>query len=222
MPSALQLLDQLAFAAEHARFVSAGWHVILAAIAVAIAMRWRPSGRVAGLALAATCASVALVSARFGGPFNALVFGALAATFIALSMRDAAPVTPRRSIAGVAALALGVLYPHFSGWPVGVVPCATLYVIGGATLSGLAPRGAAFRWVVALAALFYGAIGVLVLRVWVDAGLVIVHAMCIRDAHAYSRAPHRARPRGLPDRSDFDAALVVGAKSDDDRADRSA
>ena len=212
MPSSAQMLDQLALAAAQARLVSIAWHVVIVAVLVAISMGWKPSGRVAGALGAASCVSVGVVSALCKNPFNAVVFGALAAVLVATSIRDRAPVIRRFSIAGIAALAFGAMYPHFTGWPVGVVPCATLYVLGGATLSGFAPGGASFRWAVAIATLFYGAFGVLVLHVWIDAGLIIVHAMCIREAHAYSRVLRRAGARGLP---------AVHAKFDGKHANRS-
>ena len=135
----------------------------------------------------------------------------------------------RWSPVGVASLAFGFFYPHFVAWPallyaspLGVVPCATLYAIGGATLSGFAPRGAAYRWVIGLAALFYGAVGVFKLGVWIDFGLVVVHAMCIHDAHASLLHSHRARPRGLSGGQVRGAAVGVRAKFDHERANRSA
>ena len=228
MPSSAQMLDQLAHAVARARPISMGWHLVLAVVLVAMSAGWIPSGRAAGAMLAALCASVAVVSMTSGNPFNAIVFGALAAAFIATSWGDRSPVAPHATVVSAAALVLGWTYPHFADFPVwlwaspvGVVPCATLYVLGGATLSGFGPRSAAVRWIVAIAALFYGAVGLFVLRVWIDAGLLLVHAACIREAHAYSRALHRARDRGLRRRQDVDAAGGLRAKFDDQRANRS-
>lgn len=228
MPSSAQLLDQLANAAARAALVSMGWHAVLGAVLVAISMGWRPSGRVAGVVLAASCVSVAVVAA-FGNPFNAMVFGALALVLAATSLRDRTAVSLRFSIAGAAALAFGWIYPHFVAFPanlyaapVGVVPCATLYVVVGATLSGFAPRGLAFRRIVGLAALVYGVFGVFVLHVWIDLGLVVAHVLCIRSSHAIPPPLHRDVPRCVPGRKDVGPALGVGAKYDHQRANRSA
>jgi hypothetical protein len=130
--------------------------------------------------------SVALVSASFGSPFNAVAFGALAGALAIVARRSSSrPVHrgPRAlAAAGMAMIALGWVYPHFLATPafvylyaapLGVVPCATLYAVIGFALLGNGCGRPSYGYLLAAAGLFYGIIGVAQLGVWLDAGLIV-------------------------------------------------
>jgi len=186
MPSAADLLAQLTRAAHEALAVAALWHLLVGAVVVLFVLGWRPTQRLGLWLAAAPLGSVAIVSVWVGNPFNAATFAALATTLLLLARHAPLESLERSSTpvvaVGACMIAFGWFYPHFLddsslvtyawGAPVGVVPCATLYVVLGFALlvRGFSHRTAAI--VVAAAGLLYGTIGVVVLRVAIDVGLI--------------------------------------------------
>jgi hypothetical protein len=201
MPDPAEILADLSTAANGAIAVAVTWHVLMAAVGVALALGWRPSQRRAGQLLAAPLASVALVALAVKNPFNAVVFASLAIAQFALARRGSiepvrlGPVTA--TAIGLMMLGLGWIYPHFLGdqgsWlyfcaaPLGVVPCATLYAVVGFALLGATRRAASN--VLASAGLFFGIFGVARLGVRLDLGLMIGSAAlaALRHPRCYSR-----------------------------------
>jgi len=185
MPNPSEILADLSAAANGAIAVAALWHLVLAAVAIALGLGWRPSQRQAGQLMAVPLASVALVGLVFENPFNAGVFGGLAVAQLVLARRGSRePV--RIGPVSVTAIALLMLilgwsYPHFLGdqrsWlyffaaPLGVVPCATLYTVVGFALLGATSRAASN--VLAGAGIFFGLFGMARLGVRLDLGLVL-------------------------------------------------
>lgn len=185
MPEPDSVLAGLTAIAREAWPVAAAWHLIIAAVGVAVALGWRPSRRAAGALFAIPLLSVAGFAAGYGNPFNSTVFalGALGLLGLAARLpRDPARRAPLLfSILGAGLLAFGWLYPHFLGdrspvaylyaAPMGLLPCPTLSAVIGLALlaDGLRARG----WSSLLAALglFYGLFGALRLGVWIDLAL---------------------------------------------------
>lgn len=185
MPTTTGILEMLTLAANEAMGVAILWHILLAAIAIALAAGWRPSIAAAMALPASMFASVAAVALATGNPFNAILYGVLAlvVAFVFGIRGSRRPVTRGpawMTVLGVALIAVGWIYPHFLergfGWyliaaPVGVVPCPTLYAVVGFTLlaGGFEHRG----WMLTLAAiaLVYAVTGVWLLRVYLDVGL---------------------------------------------------
>jgi hypothetical protein len=185
MPNPSEILADLGAAANGAIAVAALWHVVMAAVAIALGLGWRPSQRLAGQLIAVPLASVALVGIAFENPFNAGVFAGLAAAQFVLARRGS---TEPVRIGPVSATAIALLmlilgwgYPHFLGdqssWlyffaaPLGVVPCATLYAVIGLALLGATSRAASN--VLSGAGIFFGLFGTARLGVWLDLGLVL-------------------------------------------------
>ena len=185
MPAPAGILEQLANAANDYRAIAIVWHVAVALATGMLARGWRPSQRALGAWLVLPLASVVLVSAAIGNPFNAVV---LSATAVALAL-VATGMPPSRvqrgalwsTLTGVALVGLGLVYPHFLrgpspfaylvAAPFGIVPCPTLAFAVGVTLAagGLGSR----LWcaVLGAVALFYGLFGALVLGVRLDFAL---------------------------------------------------
>jgi hypothetical protein len=183
MPDSDSILAGLTALANEWKMVAIAWHAVIAAFAIALGLgaSSRTTEVVAGLLLL----SVSVLASLGGNPFNAAAFGALVvvALFSAVHANRYHGVSTRRFQAvGWLLVAFGLLYPEFvsvRSWagyvyaaPVGVVPCPTLAVITGFALiqGGLSSTGATL--VIALADLFYGVVGVLLLRVPIDAALV--------------------------------------------------
>jgi hypothetical protein len=187
MPDAAEILAGLAELAEQSMMVAMLWHVLIAGAVLALARGWRPQADVAATLLASLPASAATLALLQGNWFNGTVLGTTAIALLVLSTRLGwAPVrggAPLNRSVGVALVVFGYLYPHFLEsmsplWylvaaPLGVVPCPTLAVLIGFTL--LEARGFSRGWivVVATAGLFYGAVGVVRLGVWLDLPLLL-------------------------------------------------
>lgn len=185
------------------------WHVVLACAVLALILRFRPSRRFAGVALAAPLASVSVAAWTYGNPFNGLVMALLAVILAGIGASLApTPVTPGprwQRAAGAAMIAFGWGYPHFlapgTTWaylvaaPVGLVPCPTLSVVVGFALLGRGLRSRAWAGVLAGAALFYGIFGMLRLGVWLDVGLL---AGAVALAVVALRRPARRGAGGQP------------------------
>lgn len=217
MPTPADILAGLTAIARSGVAIAIAWHVVIAAAIAALVAGWRPSQRVARVALAAPLVSVAAFALAFDNPFNATVFAAGAAGLAVLGGAARSQRVVRggalASIVGVASIAFGAFYPHFLevspvayaySAPVGLVPCPTLALAVGLALlgNGLGSRA----WALLLAALgvLYGLFGVLRLGVYLDAGLVVgagalaVHALRAHLAAgpAHVRVARTAAPRG--------------------------
>jgi len=187
MPSADVILESATDIANRWRLVAMSWHAVLALAAIALMSGRRPSQRAAGEFLVAPIASVAIIAALAGNPFNAIVF-AMLATVLVSSVRslpeqqvqiEAAPW----AAAGVVFMGFGWIYPHFvqtTHWteyayaaPLGLVPCPTLAFVIGASL--FMPLSASRAWTLTLVAagLLYGVIGTFGLGVSLDYGLML-------------------------------------------------
>lgn len=205
MPTTTQILDMLTAAANQAMLIAIAWHVALALILVLVVAGRHPSNGAAMSLSAALLASVAAVAFATGNPFNAIVYAMLA--LVAVGFAISVPRRPLRpgpdwmSALGVVMMAVGWTYPHFLDGspalyliaaPLGVVPCATLYMVVGISLvgGGLAHRG----WMLTFAALalVYGVTGVAILGVYLDIGLIAGAAGLI--VAAIRHRPPRARP----------------------------
>jgi hypothetical protein len=190
MPPPEVILDGLTTIANDWRWLAIAWHVFAAALLLQFLAGWRPSVRMVTALLIAPIASVSLVSGFSHMAFNAAAFAALCAALIASVRRfGGEPVKPAGSVRialSTACLLLGWAYPHFvvaQSWvtyiyaaPVGLVPCPTLLVVIGITLT-LPGLGSRF-WAIALTAagLAYGLIGVFRLGVMLDWGLILASA----------------------------------------------
>jgi hypothetical protein len=185
MPAPADILALLFASAQRALPVAVAWHVLGLAALVALARGWRPSTRLVGRLLGLPFLSVGGVSLATGNAFNGIVFTA-AGLVLALLGWSASPERVRGRPAAAAALgipllAAGWFYPHFLpdlhpaaylvAAPVGVVPCATLYVVVGLALV-CRITGRAATGLLAMLALIYGLMGVAVLGVWLDVGLL--------------------------------------------------
>ena len=185
MPTTNQILAGLTAISNDAIVAALLWHVVIAIVVLWIASGWRPTSRVATAMLAAPLLSVAVLAFAYGNPFNGLVFAATAAVLLACSITaEAVRVAPGPAWAamlGGAMIAFAWMYPHFLqpsspyvylyAAPVGLVPCPSLALaVGFALLGGGVDRRAA--GVLALLGIAYGLLGVALLGVTLDVGLL--------------------------------------------------
>lgn len=198
MPSPNEILAGLTALANDAVGLAILWHVLLAAALLSLSLDWKPTDRVAPGLLALPLASVALLAAISGNPFNAVMFGLATGAALALT---AAPERAMRGpgwsmFVGYALLAFAWLYPHFVAGgpfvylyasPLGVVPCPTLAMVIGLTMLGGGFGSRAWSYTLAGFGLFYGVFGVARLGVALDLPLIagaVALAVAVSPRHA--------------------------------------
>lgn len=181
MPDRDTILLGLSLIANRMSAVAVLWHVVLAALGLALWLGVRPSGRALALGVSAVLASVTLCALLFANPFNALVLGASALALAAVATRasNGAPpaAAPWTRTLGALLLLFGWIYPHFLegsrlaylyAAPLGTLPCPTLSASVGVALLGSGLAGRAWSRLLAAVAAFYGLFGALRLGVTID------------------------------------------------------
>ena len=208
MPSAAEILQQLAAIAAGWRPLAVAWHIYFGVIAIGLIIGARPSRRLMGALLALPLLSVGLLAWNAGNPFNGSVFTIASVVFIGFARAlPTGPVTiapPRAMVTGFLIAAFGWAYPHFLGdttspfeyayaAPTGLIPCPTIAMLIGITLivEGLGSRA----WSIALAilGLAYGVIGGAILGVMID-WLLVLGALALLIA---ARLERHGRSRRL-------------------------
>jgi hypothetical protein len=196
MPEPSAILEGLRIVSNRFAFLAIGWHVVLVAVFILLLAGWRPSRRLAAVALALPLLSVAVMAFSGGNPFNGLMFIILAVVLGLLGAK-----LPRETsvsakgwvlAAGAIMAAFGFLYPHFLegyAWtrylyaaPTGLIPCPTLSVVVGLALLGRGFGGRAYAIVLAAFGLFYGLFGVFRLGVTIDSVLFLGAAALLIQA----------------------------------------
>jgi hypothetical protein len=218
MPSPDVILSGLAAIANDWRGLAIGWHLWLAVLVGLFTGGWRPSVRTAGSLLVAPLVSVAVLAWFSGNPFNGLVIAAVAGALSVALLRisndpvrfaSAAWIAP-----GGALIVLGVTYPHFLqaefpavyliAAPFGLLPCPTLAVVIGSTLTFANLRTRLWSMTLLLAGLLYGTIGVFRLGVQLDwalfVGVILLGAKVANDRTPWRavRATRSEHVRALP------------------------
>lgn len=210
MPTAASILAEAFEIANERRLIAELWHVFAAVVLLALLVGWRPGRRLLASALVLPVASVSLIAWASGNPFNGLtcaVLASLLAVFICRVNGGERLQVASVPFAGAGAglVALGLVYPHFlrtDAWlsylyaaPVGLLPCPTLMVVIGTTLAFRNLASPGWRIVLAAAALFYGALGVFRLDVWLDWPLLASGAVLVAQAAHSLRPPVASRGR---------------------------
>ncbi|HSG65340.1 MAG TPA: hypothetical protein VLD39_10080 [Gammaproteobacteria bacterium] len=187
MPSAVEIVQQLAEIASGWRALAVFWHIYFGSI-VWLLVRARPSRRTMGVLLALPLLSVSSLAWKVGNPFNGSVFllAAVALSVIALKL-PLSPLTiaPRWITAmGVLMAGFGWAYPHFLddtastltyvyAAPTGLIPCPTLAMLIGLTLIVDGLRSRAWSTLLVTLGLTYGVVGGAILEVAIDWLLVL-------------------------------------------------
>lgn len=208
MPPAEVILQATSTMARELVGVAIAWHVVLLVIGFAIAIRRESSHRIVHVGMVALALSVAVSALAYGNPFNAASFGLLALGIAfagARPHRTDAPLPVLVLLVGVGAFVYGWTYSHFAAgswhqlaWasPIGIVPCPTLAILGGAAI---VTGGFGSRWLLGILAAwttFYATYGTLVLGVWLDLGLfVIALTLAMLGLHHYRGLFVHRRPR---------------------------
>jgi hypothetical protein len=187
MPSPEQILAGLAGIANDYSYLAIIWHLVILTFIVFLLTGRRPPKRYTAMFLTLPFISVGLMAILSGNPFNAIVFFALSIILILYSLKlPLEKIDIKLNFAGIMGIfmiAFGWVYPHFVedatllkylyASPMGLIPCPTLSLVIGFLLlfQGFSSR----RWVLILSVmgLYYGLTGMLHLKVYLDAGLVI-------------------------------------------------
>lgn len=182
MPTPAEILQGLAAIANGRTSLAILWHIILAAVVVAVLIGWRPLRRIGAVAVGLPLLSVAALARGAGNPFNALVFLLFAILLIVLGLGlppiPTAPASIWARVAGAALIAFGWVYPHFlegGSWlkylyaaPTGLIPCPTLSGLVGFTLLAAGFSSRAYALALGFLGMFYGAFGAFRLGVRID------------------------------------------------------
>jgi hypothetical protein len=187
MPDPAEILAGLSLIANRYVVVAVGFHVGIAALAVAAWRGWRPSNHLMAGLLVLPLVPVAAFAAVTGNPFNASVFTALVLALALVARRLGSGAVRRgpvwSTVVGLVMVVFGAVYPHFVAAasvltylyaaPIGLVPCPTLSFVIGSTL--ILDRMGSRVWslILAFAGLFYGVFGLLRLGVWMDTVLIL-------------------------------------------------
>jgi hypothetical protein len=204
MPLSTRILDQLATTTNELTFIAIGWHLAIAAVAIALFAGWKPSTRHTALLLILPILSVATISTAYSSWFNAISF-TLLALLLTIGLDDAElrwrlHGPPWSKVLGTALIGYGFCYPHFvaGAWyralyaaPLGVVPCPTLAVVVGFMLLGRANGSRTIPTLLAVWTTFYALFGIAVLGVVLDAGLLVA----VIGVSVLAVQNHRALPR---------------------------
>jgi hypothetical protein len=204
MPSPDSILASATAIANDWRLLAIGWHALFAVLLAALLAGWRPPARRLAALLSMPFVSVSALAWISGNPFNGAVFAVLAGVLFGTSRQvTATPVAPPTRgwlMTGAALIAFGWLYPHFlvtSSWlayayaaPLGLLPCPTLTLVIGVALISDGLRTTRWSMAVAVVGLLYGVIGLFVLGVTLDAGL-LAGASILATAIAHDRSTRR-------------------------------
>lgn len=182
MPTSEAILVELKTIANDWQLLSALWHAYFAALILALILRFRPTKRAAGLALALPVLSVSILAWVYANFFNGAIFALLGIVLIAVGARlgcEAVEIAPPwLTVVGALMLGFGWTYPHFLenataidylyAAPAALIPCPTLSIVIGFTLILGGFRSRLWCLVVAMAGIFYGAYGAARLGVTID------------------------------------------------------
>jgi hypothetical protein len=122
-----------------------------------------------------------------GNPFNGTTFAVLSMSLAAVAWRlpaERVRIAKWSSVAlGAVLVVFGWVYPHFveaQSWtslavaaPLGLVPCPTLSVIIGLTMTFDLLRSKGWSWILSAFGIAYGLVGVLMLGVRIDVVLLL-------------------------------------------------
>ena len=200
MPTAGSILTSMAEIANELTVIAVAWHGVVAAVLTARLAGWHPSYRLLARLQVLTMTSVSVSAWIVGNPFNGMTFAVLALLLVTVTRRlpgDRVQLAPWSSAAaGTALVGLGLVYPHFlraDSWiaylyasPFALIPCPTLMVAIGTTFLFRTVGSMWWRTVLAIAGVFYGAVGVFTLHVWIDwpllASALVLGAHVVRHA----------------------------------------
>jgi hypothetical protein len=185
VPSSSEILEGIAELSNSFIWLAIFWHLLV--FTVLARKGWRPRQRMAAQLLLLPLLSVSILAWLQGNPFNGLMFLILILILGLISFQLAhRPVSLTRKWTfpvGICSVLYALVYPHFlatdSHWlyliaaPMGVIPCPTLSLVLGFSLLFSGFHSRAWQSVLAAAGLFYALFGVLVLRVWLDLGLLV-------------------------------------------------
>jgi len=164
-----------------------GWHVYVALLGLGAWSGLRPTRSTAGLLITLPLLSVSALAGVSGNPFNAVMFALLWLALLLLIRQHGSTVAtiaaPPYLAVGLTMVGFGWAYPHFLALPataaylyaapLGLIPCPTLAMVTGAALvvDLFGSRNAG--WILVVANLFYGMVGLVQLRVSIDAWLLL-------------------------------------------------
>jgi hypothetical protein len=202
MPTPEEILNGLAGIANDYTIVAIIWHLVLLLFIILLFIGKRPQKKYTGIFLTLPFISVGIIALLAGNPFNAVVFLVLSFILLLYALKLPAENIELKlnlsGIFGIIMVAFAWVYPHFFEYeslikylyasPIGLIPCPTLILVIGFTLlfQGIGSR----RWILVLTliGLYYGITGLISLKVWIDAGLVL--GALVLGSNLFRQLPH--------------------------------
>jgi hypothetical protein len=182
MPTPEEILAGLSAIANAWRLLSVLWHGYFTVLVLGLVLGVRPTRRVAGVLLAFPLLSVSILAWVHANPFNGAFFALTGIALLAIAARLApedVKVAPRwLTVLGASMIGFGWVYPHFLdnatpiaylyAAPTGLIPCPTLSIVIGFTLTLGGLRSRPWCLVLTTVGLFYGVFGAGWLGVRID------------------------------------------------------
>ena len=200
LPAPEAVLEGLTRIARETTLLASAWHVVLAAVLVALSCGYRPNSRFAGLLVALPVASASVVAWLYANAFNAVVLGvgalAVAASALGLPTKRAHAGSTVARVAGLSLVGFGWFYPHFLqpdaglallyAAPIGALPCPTLAVVVGLAYWAEGFEARLWSSILGGLGLFYGIVGTIWLGVTIDTFLTLGALMLLGCAWSRS------------------------------------
>lgn len=201
MPTKEEILAGLTRIANEYSNVAIAWHVIIILIIAALFSWWRPANSFMILLLSSLLMSVSIFAALQGNRFNAVVFAFLVIiSMYSVIKSGEGTIRGDRSwpdIAGLILIVFGLVYPEFIDTasaldytylaPTGLIPCPTLCILIGFALLYKGFRAPNWSLIMSIAGIFYGAIGVFYLEMYIDWFLVAGSIVLLLNTFLLSR-----------------------------------
>ncbi len=198
MPAAGEIIDNLTRIAAQWHFLAVFWHAYFGLLIIILLAGYRLPARVAAVALTLPVLSAGILAWLTSSPFNGVVFVLLTAVLLSLSFflvnGKTRVVRGWRFAAGTLLIVFGWVYPHFTpgdsvhaflySSPLGLIPCPTLAVVAGFSLTLGALGSIAWAVITGVTGIFYGVIGAVYLGIHIDWILLFggVAVLFARDA----------------------------------------
>ncbi|MDI5920105.1 hypothetical protein QLQ86_04800 [Halomonas sp. LR5S13] len=210
MPTSEEVLSGLKVIANDWHLLSVMWHAYFAVLVLGLILGVRPTRRVMGVLLALPLFSVSILAWGHSNPFNGISFALAGIALLAVAFRlggnpvEVAP--PWLTVLGALMIGFGWVYPHFLepaspvqylyAAPTGLIPCPTLSIVIGVTLTLGGLRSRPWCLVLATMGLFYGVLGAIWLGVSMDWGLFLGALVAGYAAFSPPLTGRRRQPNG--------------------------
>ena len=212
MPSTDEILQSLTYLANNYKHIAIIWHLVMYSLLLFLVVsKEKLSNRFVGCFLTLPLLSVSFFAWLANNPFSGMFFLVIAVilfifSFAAESKQVVFNPSFSLRLAGIVILFFGMIYPHFLGpqfyiylyaAPIGIIPCATLLMVTGFSLTFQLRQPLKWMLVLLAADLFYGVFGVFRLDVYLDILLLLAAFTLVAQLVLWRRFPGDQHTRSL-------------------------